>query len=173
MSEELIEHHIKYKELHGVDETIFLSRREHKKLHIMLRQKGKCNISVAELKKISNAAHERTEKTKEKRRVYQTTPKSKIYQREYWKSDQGKTIQVKYRNSELGCATNRTYRSEVFKFIDFDDMVGTNVRLRERLTINVLTGSVYYFSRFQGCNNLILPTVIEVKTMPGGYVLGT
>ena len=34
----LIEHHTKYKEIHGVDETVWITRSEHSKLHIRLRK---------------------------------------------------------------------------------------------------------------------------------------
>jgi len=60
--ETLIEHHTKYKELHGVDETVWMTDSEHKKLHFKLRSKGKCNVPVAKLTKISIAAHARTKK---------------------------------------------------------------------------------------------------------------
>jgi hypothetical protein len=35
--EQLIEHHVKYKEIHGVDETIWMTRSEHLLLHARLR----------------------------------------------------------------------------------------------------------------------------------------
>ena len=60
-SEELIEHHTHYKEIDGYDETVWMSRSEHSKLHIRLRKEGKCNIPSKKLAKISMAAHNRTE----------------------------------------------------------------------------------------------------------------
>ena len=48
----LVEHHIKYKEIHGIDETVFMSRSEHDKLHRRLRRAGKCNIPVENLQKL-------------------------------------------------------------------------------------------------------------------------
>ena len=56
---ELLFHHTKYKELQGVDEGVFLSNSEHKKLHKRLRREGKCNIPGPVLAKISQAAHKR------------------------------------------------------------------------------------------------------------------
>lgn len=56
------EHHVKYKKLHGVDETVFMTRSEHKKLHMRLRREGKCNVPPDELNKISHAARRRTGK---------------------------------------------------------------------------------------------------------------
>jgi len=60
----LIEHHVKYKEIHGVDETVWMTRSEHKKLHNKLRKSGKCNISGKELAGIAHAAALRTPKMK-------------------------------------------------------------------------------------------------------------
>ena len=62
--EKLVEHHIKYLEIHDVDETVWLTRGEHKKLHNRLRREGKCKIPVDELNKISQAAHDRTPERK-------------------------------------------------------------------------------------------------------------
>ena len=59
-----IEHHIKYKEIHGVDETKWMPMSEHKKLHYRLRKEGKCNISPNILEKISQKANRRTSKYK-------------------------------------------------------------------------------------------------------------
>lgn len=66
----LVEHHIKYLEIHGVDETVLMTQSEHQKLHYRLRRGGKCNIPVDELKKIAHAAHNRTAKTKERKKNY-------------------------------------------------------------------------------------------------------
>ena len=50
----LVRHHVKYKEIHGVDVVVLMEQSEHKKLHNRLRREGKCNIPVSELKKISD-----------------------------------------------------------------------------------------------------------------------
>lgn len=68
----LVEHHVKYKELHGYDETVWMIRSEHKILHNRLRLEGKCTI---DLNKISDNAYNRTTKRIEANREY-----SKIYQ---------------------------------------------------------------------------------------------
>ena len=60
--EYIVEHHVKYKELHGYDETIWMTQSEHTNLHIRLRKEGKCNISSQKLNKIAMAAHNRTKK---------------------------------------------------------------------------------------------------------------
>lgn len=66
----MVEHHIHYKEIHGFDETVWLTDSEHKKLHFRLRKEGKCNVSVAKLTRISIAAHNRTKKEKKFRSEY-------------------------------------------------------------------------------------------------------
>lgn len=66
----LVEHHIKYKEIHGVDKTTWMTMSEHKLLHLSLRRNGKCNIPSETLRVISNKAHSRTKKTKEYRNCF-------------------------------------------------------------------------------------------------------
>lgn len=61
---QIVEHHIHYKEIHGYDETIMMTKSEHQKLHIRLRNEGECNIPVNELSKISKAASGRAGNTK-------------------------------------------------------------------------------------------------------------
>lgn len=60
--ETMVEHHVKYLELHGLDETKWMTRSEHNRLHHRLRKEGKCNVPVNELIKISSVAHNRTQK---------------------------------------------------------------------------------------------------------------
>lgn len=66
----LVEHHTKYKEIHGIDETVWMEKGEHRALHNRLRKEGKCNIPVPELAKISLAARARTGKNKESNKQY-------------------------------------------------------------------------------------------------------
>lgn len=91
----LIQHHIKYKELHEIDEIIMLTPSEHAKLHIKLRKEGKCNVSPDELEKISAKARERS-------------PERKIFRRRYEQSEEGKARSAKYRQSEKGKAAHMT-----------------------------------------------------------------
>jgi len=58
----LIQHHEKYLEIHGEDKIVLMTMSEHKKLHFRLRQEGKCKILPDTLEKISQNAHNRTEK---------------------------------------------------------------------------------------------------------------
>ena len=56
-----VHHHIKYKEIHGVDEVVMMERSEHSKLHQRLRREHKCSIPPSTLKRISeNACKRRT-----------------------------------------------------------------------------------------------------------------
>jgi len=64
----LVQHHTKYKEIHGYDEIIIMTVSDHKKLHQRLRQEGICTIPPAKLLAISHAAHMRTSKGKETQR---------------------------------------------------------------------------------------------------------
>lgn len=53
---QIVKHHIKYKETHGIDEVILMTRSDHQKLHRRLRKEGKLNIPVEELNRISQRA---------------------------------------------------------------------------------------------------------------------
>jgi len=55
----LIQHHVKYKEIHGLDETIPMSISEHVRLHRRLRREGKCRIPPETLREISSKARRR------------------------------------------------------------------------------------------------------------------
>lgn len=65
----LIEHHIKYKEIHGEDVTTFMTRSWHKKLHNHLRKEDTYTIPQKELQKIYSAASQRTKKAKERNKL--------------------------------------------------------------------------------------------------------
>lgn len=62
----LVEHHTKYKEIHGEDKTIFMSFGDHISLHRKLRSQKKCKVPIEELNKISTNAYCRTDKYLEK-----------------------------------------------------------------------------------------------------------
>ena len=55
----LVEHHTKYKEIHGEDKTILMLHGEHVSLHRRLRRESKCNIPPDKLNKISIQAYKR------------------------------------------------------------------------------------------------------------------
>lgn len=63
-------HHVKYLDIHGVDETKILCISCHRSLHIRLRREGKCNIPSNELLKISNRSSGRSIYGKQHRNEY-------------------------------------------------------------------------------------------------------
>lgn len=67
---ELIQHHIKYKEIHGIDEIKLMTKRDHLALHRKLRKERLCLIPVEKLAKIACSAHKRTKLAKEKNKTY-------------------------------------------------------------------------------------------------------
>ena len=58
----LVQHHVKYKEIHGKDEVVMMEWGEHRALHRRLRKEGSCQIPREELHKIAHDAYRRTEK---------------------------------------------------------------------------------------------------------------
>ena len=118
----LVEHHIKYKEIHGYDETVWMTKSEHEKLHYRLRREGKCTIPVKKLDKISRAACGRTKKCKKR------------------------------------CAE---YSKNNRQWLTFDETIGINVRLLERIIFNRATNYVAYSARFHARAGIKLP-IIEI-----------
>ena len=53
---QIVKHHIKYIEIHGIDEVVLMTRSDHQKLHRRLRKEGKLNIPVEKLNIISQRA---------------------------------------------------------------------------------------------------------------------
>jgi len=66
----MVQHHVKYKELHGYDEIVMMTMSDHKLLHQKLRREQKCNIPSDELHKIAMLAHKRTQKYKHGTNIY-------------------------------------------------------------------------------------------------------
>lgn len=55
----MVHHHIKYKEIHGVDEVVLMDKGEHHRLHCRLRREGKCGIQPGILARVSMQANSR------------------------------------------------------------------------------------------------------------------
>jgi len=72
----LMIHHTHYKEIHGVEKTIFLCNHCHQLLHINLRKEGKCNIPPNDLYKI----HTLSDSYKKKKADYK---KENIFRKSY------------------------------------------------------------------------------------------
>lgn len=62
MSKKILEHHIKYVETHGYDETIFITDTEHQRIN---HRELFPMVDSKELAKISRDAHKRTRKFKD------------------------------------------------------------------------------------------------------------
>lgn len=114
--EKLINHHVKYEELHGVDEIVQMTNSDHQKLHRRLRREGKCNVSVEELHKISEAAHHR--------------------------SSEGRASKKKYQGSSKGKAAEKKYRCENIRRFNFTETLAPGIRLYEQIRYNEKTGRV-------------------------------
>ena len=129
----MIEHHTKYKEIHGYDKTVWMTRSEHKKLHFRLRKEGKCNVSPDRLKKIAKLAHDRTDKSKKRDREFRKTKNGVTY----------------YKN----------YRKQ-YQYLYFSETPGLNTQFKEQIVYNHATGTVTYSSAFYSTNNHKLPIII-------------
>jgi len=142
----LVEHHIKYKEIHGYDETVWMTQGNHQKLHNRLRKEGKCNVSVDELHKIAKAAHNRTEKAKTYNKVfwakYRKQERSISYQKEYQKN---------YRK-------NKNYKDNLQQ-IAFSESQEVNTSLSETISYNHMAGTVSYWSGFRCEKGYVLPKI--------------
>ena len=142
----LIEHHTKYEEIHGFDETAWMTKSEHNKLHAQLRRSKKCNISVDELRRISKAAHSRTKKSIETRRKYRNSETGKKAKKRHNQTDKKKRTQSKYQRKNI-------------QHIYFTETIGKNAQMREDIYYNNKTGIVTYSSRFKGANKHNLPGI--------------
>ena len=104
--EQMIEHHTHYKEIHGYDRTVWITKSEHVKLHIRLRNSGKCTVSPKELHRIASAAGNRTDKgkirCKKNHEKYRQSKYGKERKREYEMNNQ----QIFISHSHLGVGLN-------------------------------------------------------------------
>lgn len=117
----LVEHHVKYKEIHGVDETVWMTPSEHRLLHVRLRKGGGCNISVEDLTKISRAACKRTDKSKKSDKKYE----KQYCKCKYFSTTPGPYIQLQERiryncaaDTITYCALFRGTHSHILPVID-------------------------------------------------------
>jgi len=118
----MLQHHVKYEEIHGVDEIVLLTYREHKKLHNRLRREGKCNIPAEELDKIVCKAASRSPNKKEHNKMYHSSDKAKEY--------------------------NSNYHKENEQIIGFHETLAPYIQLFENLVYNKITGNVRWVSYF-------------------------
>jgi hypothetical protein len=85
----LIHHHIKYKEIHGIDEVVLMEKSEHAKLHARLRKEKKCNVPPEKLHAISMRARSRADYDNAKDRA----------RKQYTKYGEEKIIKMRIYNS--------------------------------------------------------------------------
>lgn len=128
----LIEHHTKYKEIHGIDESKWMTASEHRILHNRLRRECKCTISSEELTKISHVATRRTEKDRERDREY-------------------------YRTTER--ERRSIYNQKNVKRKVFSKTLDHNIIIREQISYNIKTGTVTVSVGFTGCHGIKIPII--------------
>lgn len=129
----LVEHHTKYEEIHGIDDTTWMVPSEHRDLHNRLRREERCDISSEELRKISIVATRRTEKHKEAIRDYNKTEKFRKYKSDYCKMYIMKIV------------TNST--------------ISKNIIFHEEMAYNIKTETLTISSGFFGSHGIKLPTI--------------
>lgn len=129
----LVEHHTKYKEIHGMDESIWMTPSEHRTLHNRLRKEGKCNIHPEELTNISLRANKRGKRFLNNILEYDKTEKKRLYRSEY------------YRNN----VKHKVYQKTLVP----------NVILYEEITYNIKTTTLSVTSGFKKGHGIKLPIV--------------
>lgn len=162
-TEKLVEHHVKYKEIHGYDETVWLTGSEHRLLHNRLRREGNCIVPVDELTKISEEAYHRTSKAIEIKKRYNESDRGKEVRRKSWKkhsrTDKFKATQKKYRETEKGKKYHRNYDKNNIQTISSSETIGQDVQFEDSISYNHITGSVYYYATFRCSKGCILPKI--------------
>lgn len=115
----VIQHHVKYKEIHGVDEIVLMTKSDHTRLHRRLRQEGKCNISPKELHKLSGIAKNRTPTGKARTRRY-------TFNRIQFKESIGKTVRIiediKYNPKTGAVKTGCYFQATNYKHLYYIDI---------------------------------------------------
>ena len=112
----LEQHHVKYKEIHGIDAIVMLTQSAHRQLHARLRREGKCNIPVDELDKISKAAHTRSPLGRVSNKKFRQSDRGKLMAKRSKQSESGRGMQKRYRQSRVGKAAQiRASQSDASK----------------------------------------------------------
>ena len=126
----LIEHHTKYKEIDGVDETIWVTHKQHRDIHRQWRNEGRVIPT-----EVCRAAAGRTEKCK-------------MYIRKYQQRTDVKERTRNLRHKPERMEVFRKYIKENRQKIGFSERMMNNVHLVEQLQYNKKTGSLVYSSWF-------------------------
>lgn len=118
-SDILVAHHVKYKEIHGIDEIIWLTPSEHKKLHIKLsKTEGYIKPSKEIIIKAKNRA------------------------------SQNRPYRLKYRQSERCKEKRQHYIHDHIFTLHFTENMGYKLRLMESIVYNTNTGDIMVTSCF-------------------------
>ena len=106
----LVQHHVKYEELHGVDEIILLTPKEHMKAHRELKANGVKSVRLWRV----NAAHKRSPMCKAARKLCRQTEANKTTAAAYRQTERGKAKAkvdgARHAKTEKGKATDARYR---------------------------------------------------------------
>lgn len=119
----LVQHHRKYKELHGIDEIVMMDADEHHQLHKRLRREGNCNIPLKELHKISCAAYKRTKKSKVEDKIYREMYRKVISFCERVDTNINLLEQIEYNSSSGNVSYTSRFQKGYHKEIIFIDLV--------------------------------------------------
>ena len=123
-TEQMVEHHTHYREIHGYDKTVWMTRSEHFKLHQRLRKNGECNVPVDELSVVAMAAHNRTDKSKKNTAKYQAGYKYKQKRIEY----EGSPERIKYkRGYHLKNIWEKHHWTYMIPYVTLKETIGYNI----------------------------------------------
>lgn len=149
----MVEHHTHYKEIHGYDKTVWMTKSEHSKLHMKLRKSGKCNVPSNELRKISMAASSRTDKEKKYMKSYHKSDKCKKARTKYLQSNRGIKTVAAYNKSDNCKISKAAYAPKNIQSFIFYTTHGLNVREYEKIVYNNSIGTVCISVYFSATNS--------------------
>jgi hypothetical protein len=98
LMEILDQHHVKYLERDGEDEIIFVTHKEHMRIHNELKAQGVPPIPLEVIK----AAHARSPLGRASNKKFRQSVKGKILEKRMRRSASGRTGQKRWRQSNLG-----------------------------------------------------------------------
>ena len=141
---QMVEHHTHYKEIHGYDKTVWMTRSDHFKLHQRLRRNSECNVPVDEMKEIAMAAHKRTDKSKKRQAKYHKEHKP-----------------IEYENSPERIKSKRDYCIKNVWRKQYTTYMIPSIALAESIRYNTATNHISVSSRFFGFNKN-KPLVVDI-----------
>lgn len=167
----LVEHHTKYIETHGIDETVWISYGEHERInHRILFP----NHTIEELRNISNAANGRTSKHKKQMKKYwnkniqtkvfilRVHKYAYVHQKIlYNNATENMTITSHYQldNKNQSSAQKKYVKKNIW-IKAFQYTPGPNTRVRTKITYNTLNETIKVSSNIDGQHGLKLPVIV-------------